>query len=171
MPSSRPRPRSPRSLLRRSKTEAGKNDAAAADASSSVLVINDDRDSCELIARLIEASGWRAQRCYDADEAQKTLERPKAGFSAIVIDLGAGVEAGVVVLEAARRQPAPRGTVPVLVLSSRSDDEPAAWQGGADAVLIRPFHANDLLHELQSVLARSSEEREAIRADKISAVS
>jgi DNA-binding response OmpR family regulator len=159
-------------LLRRSKIdEADEGEVAAADAPSSVLVVNDDHDSCELIARLVESSGWRAQRCYDTDDAEKTLDRPMASFTAVVVDLSTGLEGGLPVLAAARRQPHPRGAVPVLVLSSRSDDETVAWQGGADSVMIRPFHASELLDELQTELRRSDAEREASRATKASAAS
>jgi DNA-binding response OmpR family regulator len=142
------------------------DDGAAGSAASTILVVNDDHDSCELIARLIESDGWRAQRCYVPDDAIKSLDRPLANFTAVIVDLSDGLTGGVPVLDAARRQPPPRGAVPVLLLSSRADDETVAWDAGADGVLIRPFHANDFLDGLRSVLARTPDERAQFRAAK-----
>jgi DNA-binding response OmpR family regulator len=133
---------------------------------STILVVNDDRDSCELIARLVESDGWRAQRCYDPDDAVKLVGAPTADFTAVVVDLSTGLAGGTAVLDAARRQPPPLDSVPVLLLSSRAEDESIAWDAGADGVMIRPFHANAFLHGLRSVLARTPDERAAFRASK-----
>jgi DNA-binding response OmpR family regulator len=154
-------------LAKRSKTNARRDDdGAEGSAASTILVVNDDHDSCELIARLIESDGWRAQRCYEPDDAMKSLDRPLANYTAVVVDLSTGLSGGVGVLDAARRQPSPRDSVPVLLLSARADDDTVAWDAGADGVMIRPFHANDFLDGLRSVLARTPDERAAFRAAK-----
>jgi DNA-binding response OmpR family regulator len=141
-------------------------DGAGASTASTILVVNDDQDSCELIARLIEHEGWPVQRCYVADEAIKAIDAPRSDFTAIVVDLSDGLSGGVNVLDAVRRQATPRDSVPVMLLSSRADDETIAWDAGADGVLIRPFHGNDFLDGLRSVLARTPDERAAFRATK-----
>jgi DNA-binding response OmpR family regulator len=133
---------------------------------STILVVNDDRDSCELIARLVESDGWQAQRCYDPDDAIKLVEAPKADFTAVVVDLSSGLAGGTAVLDAARRRPSPRDSVPVLLLSSRAEDESIGWDAGADGVMVRPFHANVFLAGLRSVLERTPDERAAFRASK-----
>lgn len=155
-------------MLKRSKIDDDFDDEgdAAGLGSSSILVVNDDHDSCELIARLIESAGWRAQRCFDPDDAAKSLDRPMANFTAVVVDLSSGLNGGIEVLDAARRQPSPIGSVPVVLLSSRAEDDAVAWQAGADGVMIRPFHANEFLDELRSILARTPDERTALRAQK-----
>lgn len=157
-------------MLKRSKIDddfdEDGDDGGPTGGASSILVVNDDHDSCELIARLVESAGWRAQRCFDPDDAIKTLDRPMANFTAVVIDLSTGLTGGVVVLDAARNQDQPRGAVPVILLSSRLEDDAIAWQAGADGVMIRPFHANEFLDELRATLARTPDERTALRATK-----
>jgi DNA-binding response OmpR family regulator len=159
-------------LLKRSKIDDdfdddfAKDEVGGASGGSSVLVVNDDHDSCELIARLVESAGWKAQRCYDPDDAAKELDRASADFTAVVVDLSTGLVGGIDVLDAARRQPSPRSMVPVMLLSSRAEDDTVAWQAGADGVMIRPFHANELLDELRSILSRTPDERSALRATK-----
>lgn len=157
-------------MLKRSKIDDDFEDEGAPGAgSSSVLVVNDDHDSCELIARLIESAGWSAQRCFDPDDAAKLLDRPMADFTAVVVDLSTGLAGGMDVLDNARQQPSPRGSVPVILLTSRAEDDSVAWQAGADGVMIRPFHANELLDEIRATLARTPDERTALRATKVRA--
>ncbi len=158
-------------MLKRSKIDDDfdDDDGEGSSQSSSILVVNDDRDSCELIARLVESAGWKVQRCFDPDDATKSLDRPMASYAAVVVDLTTGLTGGTEVLDSARRQPSPRGSVPVVLMTSRAEDDTIAWQAGADAVMIRPFHANDFLDELRSTLARTPDERTALRATKIRA--
>ena len=155
-------------MLKRSKIDDDFDDdgGVAGGGASSILVVNDDHDSCELIARLVESAGWKAQRCFDPDDAAKSLDRAMANFTAVVIDLSTGLTGGIEVLDAARRQPSPRGSVPVMLLSSRLEETRVAWEAGADGVMIRPFHANEFLDELRSMLARTPDERTALRATK-----
>lgn len=158
-------------MLKRSRIDDDfddEGDMAGSDAGA-ILVVNDDHDSCELIARLVESADWRAYRCFDADDAVKSLDRPMANFSAVVIDLSTGLGGGIAVLEAARRQPSPKDSVPVMLLSSRAEDDSIAWQAGADGVMIRPFHANEFIAELRTILARTPDERTAVRATRVRA--
>lgn len=53
--------------------------------------------------------------------------------------------------------------VPVLVVTDDEAMVKTATGAGADATLIRPFHADELADELAAVLARSPEERAEAR--------
>jgi two-component system OmpR family response regulator len=128
-----------------------------------VLVVDDDPDACELIARIIERHGMGAVRAHGHDEAMTELLGAINAFRAIVVDFThGGAAAGVGLLEDVRSSDAIRN-LPVVVLTRLDQNRVFAWQAGADGYLVRPIHASELLAELDAVLARSPEERSAHR--------
>jgi DNA-binding response OmpR family regulator len=132
-------------------------------------VVDDDPDACELIARIVESAGWTATRCYDHDEALAKLESGDPPFKAVVADFhSGGTGAGLELLDAVRRNKDVKD-VPVLMLTQSETNRNYAWESGADAFLVRPFHADDLINEIYAVLTRSSEERDAWREEQLAA--
>src|SRR3954454_22241181 len=72
-----------RSLLKRSKTDED-IDLDAPSTGGRGLVVNDDPDACELVARLVESAGWPGARLHAAHSVL-----PKLGggaYVAVVID-------------------------------------------------------------------------------------
>lgn len=134
-----------------------------------VLVVNDDLDSGELIARLVEAAGWPAVRCSDSAEVMTQLREGK--WSGVVLDLKAGTIACLPLLGTIRGEETPIESIPVLVLTSTRDSELQAWQAGADGFLRRPFHAADLTYALTDALRRTPAERDAYRRSRVEAQS
>lgn len=134
--------------------------------SGQVLVVNDDSDGCELIARLVASAGWSAQRCTDPGSALAALKGDD-GWVAVVLDLRGGMVESLPVLAEIRQQDPPVGDLAVLMLSSTADNETFAWQAGADGYLRRPFHANDLLSDLREAVDRPVDERDAYRRGRV----
>lgn len=150
-------------MLRRSKTDE------APHGPTRVLVVDDDPDACELVARIVEAAGWAAARAHSGEDAISALVGGQPPFTAVVLDfVGAGTEASLQVLEEVRRRPELAEVAVVVIAGSRYDRE-VVWQAGADGVLVRPFHADDLLNELYAVFTRTPEERAAFRAEQLAA--
>jgi DNA-binding response OmpR family regulator len=150
-------------VLRRSKTDASEHGPTR------VLVVDDDRDACELVARIVEAAGWGAARAHSGEEAISALTGGRPPFAAMVLDfVEGGTEAGLRVLEEVRRRPELADVGVVVIPASRYDKE-IAWRAGADAVLVRPFHADDLVNELYALFTRTPDERIAFRAEQLGA--
>jgi two-component system KDP operon response regulator KdpE len=135
--------------------------------SGQVLVVNDDPDGCELIARLVAAGGWGAQRCTDPGTALATLKGDD-GWVAVVLDVRGGTVEALPLLAEIRQQEPPVGELAVLVLTTTADNEVFAWQAGADGYLRRPFHGNDLLADLRAALGRGADERDSHRRSRVS---
>lgn len=124
-----------------------------------VLVVDDDKDACELIARIVESAGWTATRCYAQDDALRKLDEGDPPFTAVITDFhSGGTGASLELLDAVRRAKDVKD-VPVLLLTQSDKNRIYAWESGADAFLVRPFHADDLINEVYAVLSRSVEER------------
>lgn len=132
-----------------------------------ILVVDDNADACELIARVIESAGWTATRCYDHDDALDKLDNGDPAFKAVVADFqSGGTGASLELLDAVRRSKDFKD-IPVLLLTRSDTNRMYAWESGADAFLVRPFHADDLINEIYAVLTRSIEERDAWRAEQL----
>ncbi len=112
-----------------------------------LLVINSDADSLELVARLLEARGWSVTRSTDV--ATALIDLVDGDFAGMVLDLPS-LDDAVEVVTSVRQDP-DVGSTPVLVLTSTGGDEGAALRAGADGFLSRPFHADDLLAQIQVV--------------------
>jgi DNA-binding response OmpR family regulator len=132
-----------------------------------VLVVDDNADACELVARIVESAGWTATRCYAPDDALDKLDNGDPPFKAVIVDFqSGGTGAGLELLDAVRRNK-DFNEVPVLLLTRNETNRMFAWESGADAFLVRPFHADDLINEVYAVLTRSTEEREAWREEQL----
>jgi DNA-binding response OmpR family regulator len=87
---------------------------------------------------------------------------------AVVLDLGA---ANADQLDALRTGGSERGeSVRVVVITTGPASAAVAWHAGADAVLTRPFPAEDLLDALASSLAVDEGDRQSVRDRGIAAL-
>jgi DNA-binding response OmpR family regulator len=126
--------------------------------SNRVLVVNDDADAGELIARLCETLGLDVVRSTDAADALSDLRADAYGL--VVIDLLlAGVTAGLRLLDEVRDLDGPSAGAGVVVIAATDTNRLFAFQSGADGFIVRPFHAEELLECMTDVLSRSHEER------------
>lgn len=134
-----------------------------------VLVVDDHPDACELVARIVESAGWTATRSYSHDDALEKLESGDPPFKAVIADFqGGGTNASLELLDAIRRN-RDLADIPVLLLTQNDANRLFAWESGADAFLVRPFHADDLINEIYAVLTRSRDERDAWREEQLAA--
>jgi DNA-binding response OmpR family regulator len=155
-------------LLKRSPVDNGIDDEPDGAPGGTILVLNHEADAGELVARLVEFAGHPALRF--TDQASLIGQLAEGGVRAVIIDaLGTGVSAAFDVLEAIRAgHPAVRDT-PVMILAASDTNRLYAFQSGVDAYLVRPFHADELIGAVGSMLARSPGERERYRQDQLGA--
>ena len=143
-------------MLKRSKTDDEIELAAAG--TGTVLVVNDDRDACELIARLLEASGFSARRVNDLDAVSDALA--DGPYQAIIIDsLSLGVTPAFKLLDEIRGGGPDVRHVAVVILAATDTNRLFAYQSGADGFAVRPIHGAELIDLVRSVLARDPDER------------
>jgi two-component system, OmpR family, response regulator len=152
-------------LLRRSKTD--RNPVPEAEpprqVSKGVLVVNDDEDMCELLCRLLQSTGQLvAYRAHSSDGALEELTEHQTSIDAVILDFTGGTATSFAVLEAIRRRP-DLDNPAVIIVATTTANRVLAFDSGVDEFLTRPFHANDFLALVMTVLSRSPEEREAYR--------
>jgi DNA-binding response OmpR family regulator len=130
-----------------------------------ILVVNDDEDAGELVARILTHAGYAVARVTsnDAAIAQAADEPP----TCVVLDLASGVGGSLKLLETLRTHANPEVAAAGAVMVARqASNRLFSWQSGVDAFLVRPFHADELVREVAAVLARSPEERTRHRQEQ-----
>jgi signal transduction histidine kinase/DNA-binding response OmpR family regulator len=130
---------------------------------ATVLVVDDEVDSADLIRDTLKAEGLRVLVARDGRQALDLLERRRPDL--VLLDIMLPELSGYEVLEQVSRSPALAGT-PVIVLTARGDlaDARRSLALGARRHLVRPFHMRDLIAEVMKQVAGRVAEANAGRA-------
>lgn len=117
-----------------------------------VLVIDDDRKLCRLIADYLQSMGYEVETAHTGPQG---LEKALAGtYHAVILDVMLPGMDGFELLKQLRRT----SEVPVLMLTSRGDeaDRIVGLEIGADDYLPKTFSTRELLARLRAVTRRAA---------------
>ena len=114
-----------------------------------VLVVDDDLETCEMMAQLLEFEGFEARMATNGRDA---LDQLASGFrpDVIVLDLMMPVMDGRQFLQC-RHADSEYAAIPVVVLSAASDRLSSVT---ADAVLRKPINVAELVDKLRQYTPR-----------------
>ena len=124
-----------------------------------VLVAEDDRDLCNVIARHMTAMGMEVEHCSDG---QTAWERTVGGsWDAVVLDIMMPGMSGLDVLRSMRGA---GDATPVLLLTALDsiDDRVTGLDAGADDYLPKPFALEELSARVRALTRRGNVRREDI---------
>ena len=127
-----------------------------------LLVIDDDRKLCRLIAAYLAPLGYDVEAVHTGPEG---VERALAGaWSAVILDLMLPGLDGFEVLKQIRHT----SDVPVLMLTARGDeaDRIVGLEMGADDYLPKTFSSRELLARIRAVTRRTTRAVPVAAADK-----
>ncbi len=132
-----------------------------ADASSTVLVVDDDPALRESVGRLLRSLGIEAQ--LFASIADFLNSDPPDGSACLVLDVRLPGKSG---LDLQRELAAANRELPIIFITGHGDIPMTvqAMKGGAIEFLTKPFRDQDLLDAIQLGLARDRERRENDKA-------
>jgi FixJ family two-component response regulator len=130
-------------------------------ADPSVLVIDDDPEFRESVARLLEAVGLQTRQFSSVPDFLRA--DPPEGPTCLVLDVRMPGRSGLDLqrdLAAANRQ------VPIIFITAHADVPMSvqAMKGGAIEFLTKPFRDQDLLDAVENGLARDRTRQESERA-------
>jgi len=136
-----------------------------------ILVVNDAPGACELLVRLLGRAGHEVERAHNQDQAMAQLA--VARIDCVVLDLATGGIGQNLKLLDLIRSSVTKSTagVRVVLVAQQSSNRVFSWQAGIDAFLARPFHADELLAQINEVLSRPDAERERHRRRELDAAS
>ena len=128
------------------------NGQKAPEPAPTVLVVEDEADTNQLFCKLLEQEGFACHSAANGDRALAMASQVRP--SAILLDLMLPDMTGFDMFERWRRA-GPLKRTPVVVVTAL-DDEASRERGrklGADAYLTKPFTPQDLVRQVQEVLA------------------
>jgi len=131
------------------------------DANPSVLVIDDDPEFRDSVARLLRTVGLSTRQFSSVHDFLKA--DPPEGPTCLVLDVRMPGRSG---LELQRDLAAANRQVPTIFITAHGDIPMTvqAMKGGAIEFLTKPFRDQDLLEAVQAGLARDRARRESDRA-------
>ena len=118
-----------------------------------VLVVEDEPEVRDHIVRVLDAAGYITECEGDGEEAWFLGDTED--YSAVILDLGLPGLDGISILSRWREN---KRDMPVIVLTARANwrERVAGINAGADDYLGKPFHPEELVARLHSVLRRSN---------------
>ena len=117
---------------------------------SRILIIDDDRELCILIKKSVENEGIEADFCGTGREGMEMLECRE--YHLIILDVMMPGMDGFETLKKIRQ----KSKVPVLMFTSKNDNysKVRGLREGADDYLTKPFHMDELLARIFSLIRR-----------------
>ena len=118
-----------------------------------ILVVDDDREIRDLLARFLERHQLRVTAVRDAREARRAW--PNGHYHLVVLDLMLPGESGLDLARFLRTQ----SNVPIVMLTAMGEetDRIIGLELGADDYLAKPFNPRELLARIRAVLRRAGE--------------
>lgn len=116
-----------------------------------LLVVEDEKDLCDTIAKVLYDSGYEVDTCYDGEEALDYILTEE--YDLIVLDLNLPGMDGMDILKELRQK---NEETKVLILSARSQiaDKVEGLDAGASDYMEKPFHLQELEARIRSLTRR-----------------
>ena len=116
-----------------------------------LLIVEDEKELCDTIAKTLYQAGYEVDTCYDGDEALDYILAEN--YDLIVLDLNLPGTDGMDILKELRKE---NEETKVLILSARSQimDKVEGLDAGANDYMEKPFHLQELEARIRSLTRR-----------------
>ncbi len=116
-----------------------------------ILIVDDDKNICELVRLYLEKEGYSTSMVYDGKDALNSFKQNPP--VAVVLDIMLPSLNGIDVLKEIRRT----SNIPVIMLTAKGEtfDKILGLELGADDYLVKPFEPKELVARVKAVLRRT----------------
>lgn len=123
-------------------------------AGKKILIIEDERDICELIAFHLKKEGFSVEQINDGENAWRRLQKTPPDL--VVLDLMLPGMSGLELCRLIREQKQ-TNHLPVIMVTAKSEDtdKVIGLELGADDYITKPFNPRELVARVRAVLRRS----------------
>lgn len=121
-----------------------------------VLVVDDDKNICEVIKMYLESAGYSIKVANDGKEAQEVFSSFKPDL--VILDVMLPYVDGIDVLKWIRKD----SETPVIMVTAKGEtfDKVLGLELGADDYIVKPFEPKELIARVKAVLRRYTMETE-----------
>lgn len=115
-----------------------------------ILVIDDDRELCELIRKSVQSEKIEADLCYNGKDGLNKLKT--RDYQLVILDVMLPGMDGFATLEQIRKE----SSLPILMFTSKNDSasKVRGLRMGADDYLTKPFDMDELMARIVSLIRR-----------------
>lgn len=132
-------------------------------ASEKILIVDDDKNICELLRLYISKEGYTTYLAYDGESALAAFEEHKPDL--VLLDVMMPKIDGWEVCRRIRLT----SDVPIIMLTAKGEtfDKVLGLELGADDYVVKPFETKEVVARIKAVLRRcgSAEEHEGMNKD------
>jgi signal transduction histidine kinase/ActR/RegA family two-component response regulator len=120
-----------------------------------LLIADDNRDIRQLLYDRLSSEGYEVETAADGEEAFHALQNQS--FDGLILDIGMPKMSGLDVLHRIRQE---QPSLPIIMITAAEarDSALTAIQAGAQAYLLKPFEAAELLRVVEEWLGRAVSE-------------
>ena len=124
-----------------------------------ILLVEDEKKLCELIARALKAERYAVDVALDGQSGWEMADA--YDYDLIILDLMLPIVSGTEILQRVRRK---NQEVPILILTARdlTEEKVQHFEAGADDYLTKPFAFAELVMRVKALLRRGSISRAAV---------
>lgn len=121
-----------------------------------VLIVDDEKNICELIRLYIEKEGYATVIANNGNDAVELYKREKPDI--VLLDIMLGGKDGWQVCRELRAM----GNVPIIMITAKGEtfDKVLGLELGADDYMVKPFDPKELVARVKAVLRRSEPKEE-----------
>jgi DNA-binding NtrC family response regulator len=118
-----------------------------------ILVIDDDRETCNFLAEIFSEEGWRVKDCQTAEAARAAVEEDS--YDLIVSDINLGGRVSGVTLLKEFKSVSPRSEVILISGFGSLETAVEAVREGAFDYISKPFNVNEVIATARRALKRN----------------
>ena len=124
-----------------------------------LLIVEDEKQICDMVAKSLYAAGYEVDTCYDGEEALTCIL--SENYDLIVLDLNLPGMDGMEILRELRKY---NDETKVLILSARGQiaDKVEGLDAGANDYLAKPFHLEELEARIRSLTRRQFTQNDVV---------
>lgn len=120
------------------------------------LVVDDNKDTCEVLSYILTAAGASVQTANSVKEGMAAINSDRPDI--ILTDLAMPGESGLVFIENLKKLGSREPEIPVIVLSACAfqSDRDKAFDAGASAFIPKPFKTADVVKSVRTIMVSSA---------------
>lgn len=127
-----------------------------------ILVVDDEKNICELLRLYLEKEGYTVVTAYDGEEAVETFKKENPDL--MILDIMLPKMDGWQVCREIRKT----SNVPIIMLTAKGEtfDKVLGLELGADDYVVKPFDTKEVMARVKAVLRRTNGESENASKEK-----